>query len=544
DLQAASGVYLQNLAPARNVYLYLTFDRQKPSKAFCGIYAPALSEAWVCFSGAETQRQDLERHLSELFSKAAGKEGDLVRTEVSFLENKTLSNLVLWAEQRLQEVRKHDGGCICIVSSQLSTAELRGLAPSCYVQQRALRNVTALREIPLCQAPLKQSKFFLDWPRTICKFFASSVPGAKPGALRTAAEAIAASLNGAPLASKQLHPLRDAFLAENADASAAAAERARSLRAGFAGALRSALNLTPGSAPKVRVEVRQTAGRSILSEVFTVGRAAECDVQTTGDLTASRLQFVAISLPTGLCICDAWSGGTRVVSRSGATSFLPASVPPHRCAFLLPHGERITLMTGLKTSVTVGPALKDVKVRQHETNGTPPEAPEAAPAPAPKAAPQAEPKAQAEVAEASQASQASAAGSGVCSRAINSMRCAMRAQQMSALKERLRGRLWAAERQRLLPQTQLRLLEERLSGPAEALEDIRDLLDGLGVAPAPDDAAGVSWPCSSCKASQQRRGWRCPFGHRTCRDCLLRLGPTCPRQACGYTLGLADLQEK
>ena len=30
------------------------------------------------------------------------------------------------------------------------------------------------------------------------------------------------------------------------------------------------------------------------------------------------------------------------------------------------------------------------------------------------------------------------------------------------------------------------------------------------------DAAGVSWPCSSCKASQQRRGWRCPFGHRTC----------------------------
>ena len=37
-----------------------------------------------------------------------------------------------------------------------------------------------------------------------------------------------------------------------------------------------------------------------------------------GDL--GRLQFVAISLPTGLCICDAWSGGTRVVSRSGATS--------------------------------------------------------------------------------------------------------------------------------------------------------------------------------------------------------------------------------
>ena len=35
---------------------------------------------------------------------------------------------------------------------------------------------------------------------------------------------------------------------------------------------------------------------------------------------------------------------------------------------------------------------------------------------------------------------------------------------MSALKERLRGRLWAAERQRLLPQTQLRLLEVRGGG--------------------------------------------------------------------------------
>ena len=27
------------------VYLYLSFDAKKPSRAFCGIYAPSLSEA-------------------------------------------------------------------------------------------------------------------------------------------------------------------------------------------------------------------------------------------------------------------------------------------------------------------------------------------------------------------------------------------------------------------------------------------------------------------------------------------------------------------
>ena len=49
----------------------------------------------------------------------------------------------------------------------------------------------------------------------------------------------------------------------------------------------------------MRVEVRHTAGRCLLQEVFTVGRAAECDVQTTGDPTTSRLQLLVISLPGG-----------------------------------------------------------------------------------------------------------------------------------------------------------------------------------------------------------------------------------------------------
>lgn len=175
ELQSCPEAYLQNLQATRNVYLHLSFDRAKPSRAFCGIYAPALSEAWVCFSGgAESKQQELEIYLSELFAKGPmGHDGDVVRIEVSFQREKRLDALVLWAEQRLQEIRKHDGGCICILSSQLSSVELRGLAPSCYLQQKSLRNVTALREIPLCQAPFKQSKFVLDWQRSLSKYFAS-----------------------------------------------------------------------------------------------------------------------------------------------------------------------------------------------------------------------------------------------------------------------------------------------------------------------------------------------------------------------------------
>eukprot|EP00434_Breviolum_minutum_P029299 symbB.v1.2.025914.t1/scaffold2537.1/size76693/3 len=181
ELQVASDAYLKDLQASRNVYLHLSFDRAKPSRAFCGIYAPALSEAWVCFSGgAESKQQELENYLSELFAKGPLGDGNVVRIEVSFQREKRLDRLVLWAEQRLQEIRKHDGGCICIVSSQLNSSELRGLAPSCYLQQRALRNVTALREIPLCQAPFKQSKFVLDWQRTMSKYFASVVRPAGP----------------------------------------------------------------------------------------------------------------------------------------------------------------------------------------------------------------------------------------------------------------------------------------------------------------------------------------------------------------------------
>eukprot|EP00435_Cladocopium_sp_Y103_P002298 s249_g1.t1 len=598
ELQPCPEAYLQNLQATRNVYLHLSFDRAKPSRAFCGIYAPALSEAWVCFSGgAESKQQELENYLSELFAKGPmGHDGDVVRIEVSFQREKRLDALVLWAEQRLQEIRKHDGGCICILSSQLSSVELRGLAPSCYLQQKSLRNVTALREIPLCQAPFKQSKFVLDWQRSLSKYFASvgGQGSQHPPVLKSAAEAVARSLvrtvkgeHGTLEVSRQLQQLKDVLLAEHPDASAGAKNRCNALRSGFAHALKTALSQTPEgqkllegpkTLQKARVEVRHTAARLMLSEVFTVGRAAECDVQTTGDATTSRLQFLVISLPQGLCIADAWSGGgTRVVRRERGE--LVASVPQHRAIFVLPHGERVTLMTGAKTTVTLGPAVKDLK---KEVNGVgvngmatvPPRVPtmrlmeeaktpvpKAVPAPAPSAGPNGSAPAGANGAATVTVAAPSSPGSCayLCSRAIASLRSNMRAQQQQALKERLKGRLLAAQRQKLIAKQQLMVFQERLEDPGgtdgASVEDLRDFLDGLGVAPAPDDPCTSNWTCTICKVSQKLgcinttsrwkcKGFRCPFRHRACRDCFLKqVDSKCPSQSCGYILGAADMQD-
>lgn len=202
-------------------------------------------------------------------------------------------------------------------------------------------------------------------------FVEKALEGKAP-VLKSAADAVAlsAATGEAFQVTKQLTQLKEVLLAEHPDASNAARERCLRLRSGLATALRAALVQHPTgrrllegpSPPKVRIEVRHTAGRMLSEEVFTVGRAAECDVQTTGDPTCSRLQLLVISLPGGLCIADAWSNsGTRVVRRE-AQETLEASVPQHRKAFLLPHGERVTLMTGAKTTVSFGPAVKDLNL--------------------------------------------------------------------------------------------------------------------------------------------------------------------------------------
>lgn len=382
--------------------------------------------------------------------------------------------------------------------------------------------------------------------------------------------------------SRQLQQLKEVLLAEHPDASCGAKNRCTSLRSGFAHALKSALSQTPEgqqllegpkTPPKARVEVRHTAARVMLSEVFTVGRAAECDVQTTGDPTTSRLQFLVISLPQGLCIADAWSGGgTRVVRRE--TGELPASVPQHRATFMLPHGERVTLMTGAKTTVTFGPAVKDLKkvngAVPTSVNGAPTEVPrvptmrlveeakikpdgtpKAVPAPAPSSGPNgAAPATNGTVATTVAVAAPSSPGSCayLCSRAIASLRTNLRAQQQQALRERLKGRLWAAQRQKLIAKQQLLVFQERLEdiggSDGASVEDLRDFLDGLGVAPAPDDPCTSTWTCSICKASQKCKGFRCPFRHRACRDCFLKqVDSKCPIQSCGYILGAADMQD-
>eukprot|EP00933_Yihiella_yeosuensis_P038125 TRINITY_DN32083_c0_g1_i1.p1 TRINITY_DN32083_c0_g1~~TRINITY_DN32083_c0_g1_i1.p1 ORF type:complete len:1712 (+),score=398.84 TRINITY_DN32083_c0_g1_i1:592-5136(+) len=183
-LTASHQNYLRGLEPTRIVYLHLCFDRARPSRAFCGIYAPALAEAWACFGGldpseGEAMRHGLESQLSEQLAQAGNSSDAIVRTEVSFVGGKSLHQLVLWAEQRLQEIRKLDGGSVCVICSTLRTAELRGLSPSVWLEQRQLRHVTALREMPICRTPCPEgdSNFpALDWPRWISRRFVNKVP--------------------------------------------------------------------------------------------------------------------------------------------------------------------------------------------------------------------------------------------------------------------------------------------------------------------------------------------------------------------------------
>jgi len=184
DLSVANpSQYLHAAVPERNIYLYLCFDRARPSQAFCGLFAPALSEACVCFSGinatdGESLRPSLEQLLSDQLATISSA-GAPVRAEVSFASGRSVGALLQWVEQRLLDVRRRDGNSICVLCAQLSTAELRGAAPSSFIEQRHLRHLTALREMPVCRAPFSQqdAQFpALNWPTWITKRFAGKVP--------------------------------------------------------------------------------------------------------------------------------------------------------------------------------------------------------------------------------------------------------------------------------------------------------------------------------------------------------------------------------
>jgi hypothetical protein len=183
--------YLPGLTPSRNVYMHVCFDSARPSRCFIGIFAPTLSEAWACFGGlnaaeGESNRASLEQLLSEQLSvvqssgvEAAGGLLPAVRADVSFVNGRSLSLAVQWAEQRMQEIRRREGGIVCVLCSQLPTAELQGHAPSFLVDQRQLRHLTALREVPICRVPFpgSDSDFpALDWTRWCGRRFVKKVP--------------------------------------------------------------------------------------------------------------------------------------------------------------------------------------------------------------------------------------------------------------------------------------------------------------------------------------------------------------------------------
>eukprot|EP00928_Gymnodinium_smaydae_P047182 TRINITY_DN31474_c0_g1_i1.p1 TRINITY_DN31474_c0_g1~~TRINITY_DN31474_c0_g1_i1.p1 ORF type:complete len:2595 (-),score=668.49 TRINITY_DN31474_c0_g1_i1:121-7905(-) len=188
-LTGPSDKYLPGRAPAQNIYMQFCFDKTRPARCFCGLFAPALSEAYVCFSGfdaaqGEEMRAGLESLLSEKLTLGGlmGVPGSLpeaVRVTAKFVNARSPTPVVQWAEQQMQELRRRDGAALCVLVSQLSTNDLRGLSPSLWVEQRQLLHLSALREIPICRAPFHESDSqfpALDWPRWIATKFVDRVP--------------------------------------------------------------------------------------------------------------------------------------------------------------------------------------------------------------------------------------------------------------------------------------------------------------------------------------------------------------------------------
>jgi hypothetical protein len=368
--------------------------------------------------------------------------------------------------------------------------------------------------------------------------------------LSKAAEAVANALcAGTALMSNgqeamAIQQLRDAFLAEHADASADAAARCTALRSGFAVAIRKALSAIPaaaallvGDSPDVRVEVRSTAGRRLTGTSFAVGRCACSDVQVTCDATVSRLQFIAVSLPKGILIIDAWSGhGTRTISRDASNaSSRPSSIPSRRAVYVLAHDERATLQIGMEATVTLGlsaieankamalasqrkadlpgdvaPALPGSLVRAPTTlvveapsASVATTIPDAPPCPsvattipdAPCAAAKEEPAAADIGRQVSSATrsrvgslskQSSSNGRHVkLKRVFSAVRASAKSQRLPSQRSQLIWRCKAGARDGLLNDEQCSRLEERVNNSEYDLDEVSDILDGIGIPPAP-----------------------------------------------------------
>eukprot|EP00747_Dinoflagellata_sp_TGD_P102749 gnl/TRDRNA2_/TRDRNA2_168758_c0_seq1.p1 gnl/TRDRNA2_/TRDRNA2_168758_c0~~gnl/TRDRNA2_/TRDRNA2_168758_c0_seq1.p1 ORF type:complete len:630 (-),score=104.00 gnl/TRDRNA2_/TRDRNA2_168758_c0_seq1:82-1839(-) len=146
------------------------------------------------------------------------------------------------------------------------------------------------------------------------------------------------------------------------------------------------------------------------------------------------------------------------------------------------------------------------------------------------------------------------ASAAALARCLTAVRASVRLRLASGAMERLRWRCHAAKRARLVTTEQCTELENRLQPTAggDGPDDVRDVLDGLGVPCALDDIIdetnGSQWECAICCNQQRMRGWRCPFQHRFCRLCMVRWSnekalPACPHSGCGYQLGEHDLED-
>jgi len=367
--------------------------------------------------------------------------------------------------------------------------------------------------------------------------------------LSGAAEIVVASLiNGAPLDgnSRAMTNLRDAFMAESADESTAAASRCAALRSGFASALQAALRRHPeaavlfdeNGAGHTHIEVRGTARRKMQSATFLVGRTPACDVHASGDATVSRLQFVAVMLPKAIVVIDAWSlAGTRTMSRSAHdVRLLPSSTPSHRAAFLLGVRERVTLYIGKKTTLTLGP--KEAEAAEQAATAIPPSirsvnaasvpqataipaSPSCTPTPAPRTptlrlgevatSPKAERPPSPDVANPAQVgvepmpgtfaeppSSENASGQHLgrngsshtrLVRCLSAVRACVRLKHAPATRAQILWRCRAAVRSRLISEEQCNELEGRVRSTPETMDEVREILDGLGVRQAPKQAA-------------------------------------------------------
>lgn len=97
---------------------------------------------------------------------------------------------------------------------------------------------------------------------------------------------------------------------------------------------------------------------AIEKETFSIGRRRSCDVCLPAQSqSVSRIHIWVFNLPGGIVLVDGWSClGTFVMERENSEQGHQESCPGSRCAFVIPHGEAVTLRVGTEY-LTLNPKL-------------------------------------------------------------------------------------------------------------------------------------------------------------------------------------------